>query len=222
MTQCTGKTNSATLKTTQEVEIQTELKVFDHLNIDLQKLINQSQFLENSIYKILEQTIAVESEKDSKSNTLETGFDFKLIIERAKKLAQYEDLEKRIIAHAENNLFIIMITILITTVTLTMTACIWYCLKCGNFNMFRQVSGTKFKDIEALMTTENQKDNKLISNTEIVELPKVGGYPEVDPRIQEIIVIPRERTVRYQPKERTFSPYPKKNQIITKPDWHCP
>ena len=123
-------------------------------------------------------------------------------MERAKKLAQYENLEKRIIEHAENNLFIIMITILITTVTLTMTACIWYCLKCGNFNMFRQVSGTKSKDVEALMTTEDQNDNKIINNMKIVELPKQAErYPEVDPRVQEIIVIPRERTARYRQKK---------------------
>ena len=95
-----------------------------------------------------------------------------------------------------------MITILITTVTLTMTACIWYCLKCGNFNMFRQVSGTKVKDVEALMTNENQNDNKIINNMEIVELPKQAErYPEVDPRVQEIIVIPRERTARYRQKK---------------------
>ena len=87
-----------------------------------------------------------------------------------------------------------MQTILITTVTLTLTACILYCLKCGNFNLFRQVSGTKLKYVEALMTTETQNDSKLISNIEIVELPKQAErYPEVDTRVQEIIVIPRER-----------------------------
>ena len=64
----------------------------------MQKLINQSQLLEkNNMYRILEQTIAEDSEKDIKSNALETGFDFKLIMECAKKLAQYENLEKRII-----------------------------------------------------------------------------------------------------------------------------
>ena len=82
--------------------------------------------------------------------------------------------------------------------------------------MFRQ-------DVEALMTTEDQNDNKIINNMEVVELPKQAErYPEVDPREQEIIVITRERTARYRQKERIFSPYPNRNQIITKSDRHCP
>ena len=216
---CIGKTVNAVFKATKEVKVETKVEVFTKTFISLNKMINETQtILYDKIYNLINETTNIYN--NSGTESLDTGIDFKYIIQRAKTLSEYDYIQKRTIIHTDNKFLIITVTIFISILIWTILSA--YCLECRGTNRFRQVSDTvaaRQPDVIRMSTAvrDIMPQSSPITN-QPQEISRISH--EAYPATKEILIFPRDNRVTYI-KQNPTPGTSKRSEILT-PTWHFP
>ena len=182
---CLAESQDATLRTSQEFTEKTNISIFETFNLNLTTFINKTdiKYLHN-IYRIINDTT---SQTHLKSTSLQSGSDLKDIIEKAKKLTEYEELVGKFDTHSHSTLLILIATLAIILV-LILGFLGAYCLGGLKTNLSRLISDNTSTG------HSNSTINSPIITEEIITQPQlVKPTPQITRN--PIIIIPSEQLI---------------------------